>query len=146
MNPLKSIIVTVGFLVISPLAIAQQPMTVAELLNKGGIKLTKEGVLKIFSGVTLNDIQHQAPYVTYQEKFLPGGKLTGTAKFPKGGSTTFLGTWNALETGQICVDWTNAEGYRSGGCSYYYSLGNKYYRAKLDGGQSTVEEVGQFTR
>jgi hypothetical protein len=125
-------------------AVAQQPITVAAVLDGGGKKLTKDEALKLFAGATLTGARIESPTTTYKQKFLSDGTTTGTAWYP-GGSTEYGGTWLVNDLGQCCSDMKNTAGAHYGGCYYYFVLNSRYYSAKTDERWQPVYER-QFTR
>jgi hypothetical protein len=109
-------------------AIAQQPATVGDLLDKGGVRLGAAEVKQVLNGATVTGLQasNNLPFkLTHKE----GGNAEGH------GSTTAMyvsGTWSINNEGQVCTNLRSNSGTRLGTCSYYFKLDNSYFIAPSD--------------
>ena len=81
MNRIAAIIVVIGMTFASLLpACGQQISTVGDVVDKGGKKLTKEEVRKLFSGATVSGFQGgNFPNTRFRNQISPNGSVSGDA-------------------------------------------------------------------
>jgi hypothetical protein len=114
-------------------AIAQQPIKVGDLFDKGGKKLTKEDLATLVPGATIKGTAPSSPTWNAEQIYKNDGFLTGTAYRKIGAGTTGIsGKWSVSDQGQLCTDITNGYGQRFQRCDFYYVLGTSYYLAPTD--------------
>jgi len=109
-------------------------LTVGQILDGGGKKLSKDEVLKLVSGAYMSGTQGgRFPNITFRNLYAPNGSADGEA-WNKGvpyGKVT--GTWLVNDQGQFCPDLTNARGHKvTSPCAYYFSIGDRYYTSVTD--------------
>jgi len=120
---------------------AQQSLTVGDLLDRGGKKLTKDEARKLYSGATVSGVQGgNFPNTTFTNAFSANGTVNGDAWNKGTWFTKISGTWTVNDLGQICQDLVNSQGGKIVGCSYQYILGNVYYAARSDARSEAVME------
>ena len=119
---------------------AQQPTTVANLLDRGGKRLTRDEVAALLSGATVSGTQIGRPTTTFEMLYKADGTASGTAfnragsrgDF-RGGVLTVTGTWTIDADGRLCVDLRNNYGDPIQGCTVYFLLEGSYYSASGEG-------------
>ena len=115
---------------------AQQPNTVANLLDRGGKRLTRDEVAALLSGATVSGTQIGRPTTTFEMLYKADGAASGTA-FNRAGSRgdvlTVTGTWTIDADGRLCVDLRNNYGFPIQGCTVYFLLEGSYYSASGEG-------------
>jgi hypothetical protein len=121
---------------------SQQLSTVGDVLDRGGKKLTKEEVQKLYTGATVSGVQAGKPEVTFQNKHMPDGSVTGNGWRSGVFTGTFSGTWYMNDNGQFCYNLVNGTIHN---CFYYFQLSNRYYAALTDARSAPVYER-QFAR
>jgi hypothetical protein len=131
MNRIAAIIVIIGMTFASvPVAYGQQISTVGDVMDKGGRKLTKEEVQKLFSGATVSGFQGgKFPNTRFRNQTSPNGSVSGDAWHGDVWFTKISGTWSVNDAGQFCQDLRNDQGYKIMGCFFYYSIGDRFYAA-----------------
>jgi hypothetical protein len=131
MNRIAAIIVVIGMTFASLLpACGQQISTVGDVVDKGGKKLTKEEVRKLFSGATVSGFQGgNFPNTRFRNQISPNGSVSGDAWHGDVWFTKISGTWSVNDAGQFCNDLRNDQGGKITGCSFYYSIGDRFYAA-----------------
>jgi hypothetical protein len=143
MNRMLVSSVVIGALSLTALtALAQQALTVGDLLDRGAKKLTKEEVRALYSGATVSGVQAGKPEVTFQNKHMPDGSVTGNSWRNGAFTGSFAGTWFIDDNGQSCYNLVSAT-IRN--CFYYYSLTNRIYAAQTEARSEPVYER-QFTK
>jgi hypothetical protein len=111
---------------------ADAPATVGALIHSGGKQLTKNEILKLFSGATINGTAMGAPGSTFQLKYMPDGTASGEGKSPASAPTKITGTWSANDRNQYCQDLKTAHGVPIQGCFYYFMLNGHLFAAAKD--------------
>jgi hypothetical protein len=111
------------------MAIAQEPKTLGELLDKGAKRLDGVELKALIPGATTKGTTI-------------GGRLDVETSYASDGTARgrfwgghpempplFHGTWNINEQGQMCIDFMAAERSigRMKGCGWWYSLNGVYY-------------------
>lgn len=127
-----------------PVALAASPSTVGELLDGGGRQLTREDILKLFAGATINGAAMGSANSTFQLRYLADGTATGKGRTPAG-STKISGTWSANDRNQYCQDLRTADGVPLQACFYYFVMGTRLYAAPTANRSAPVYER-QLTR
>ena len=115
-----------------PGALAQQPATVGELLDKGAKKLGSEELTKLLSGSDVSGACLSSPRFTCEVTYKKDGTLEGVvpgARNDSGSTVRFWGKWSANERGELCVDTQSNFGAPSQSCTHYFEFGGKYYHA-----------------
>jgi hypothetical protein len=131
MQAFRLAVVVAAFLPI--VAIAQQPVKVGDLLDKGGKKLTKEDLATLVPGAMFKGTAPSSPTWNAEQIYKNDGSLSGTAYRKIGAGTTGLsGKWSLSDQGQLCTDVTNGFGQRFQRCDFFYSLGNSFFLAPTD--------------
>ena len=119
----------VAWLVAWPLlAHAQEPITVTELLAKGGTRLSGEELTRLVSGATMSGTQVNRPETTFENVLKADGTLSGFARFP-GETVGVSGTWSVDGQGRLCSDLRNTRGAKFGSCTFYFQLDGNYFSA-----------------
>jgi hypothetical protein len=130
----------------SSITYAQQPSTVGDILDKGGKRLTKEEVQRLYSGATVSGVQGaDHPETTFKNTYSTSGSVTGDAWRNGTWFSKISGSWSANDSGQLCSDLTTSQGGKIAGCAYYFSLGGHYYSARAVDRSTPVNER-QFGR
>jgi hypothetical protein len=112
---------------------AQATMTLGDLLDRGGKKLTGAEVKQLMTGATMSGVQGgNFPNTTFKNSFLDNGAVAGDAWNNGKWFTKIRGTWSVNDAGQFCQELLNDSRERIGGCSNYYQLGNSYYLVRGD--------------
>ena len=135
-------VIAVIFLVTATGAFAQQISTVGDILNQGGRKLSKEEIQRLYMGATVSGHRMGMPEITFQNKLLPDGTVTGTAWRNGQAVASISGRWSMTNNAQICFDLNNNTEHN---CYYFYILSNRYYAAPSEDKSAPVYER-QFTR
>ena len=130
-------VVLAGALTVSSCAFAQSTVTIGELLDRGGRKLTKEEAESLLRGATRSGIQRGRPQTKFQVTLRPDGSVSGSAiDFEtQSNYTNVTGKWTINDKGQYCGDLRNSWGRAptgSGVCFYLFKLGENYYEAPTD--------------
>jgi hypothetical protein len=137
--------VVIGFwiAVYVPATLAQQALTVGDLLNMGAKKVTKQEMQQLYSGATVSGTQIGRSEVIFQNKHRPDGTVTGIS-WRNGvlSSTTTTGNWIINDGGQLCYD---LQGGAIRGCQYFFTFGNRFFAARSDDRAELVYER-QFSR
>jgi len=125
---------------------AQQLMTVGEILDKGGKKLSKADAQQIYAGATVSGVQGGThPDTTFKNTYLPDGHVTGDAWNKGVWFTKITGTWTTNDLGQVCQNLKNEQNEAIIGCQFYFSLNGKYYAARAEE-RATLANERSFTR
>ena len=112
---------------------AQATITLGDLLDRGGKKLSKDEVRQLMSGATMEGVQGgNFPNTTFKNKFTANGSVAGDAWNSGNWFTKIRGTWSVNDAGQFCQELLNDSGERIGGCSNFYQLGTSYYLVRGD--------------
>jgi hypothetical protein len=123
---------------------AQQPATVGNLLDQGGRRLTKDEIIRLYTGATVTGSQVGKAATRFRTTYNADGSANGSAVWP-GGSTTVTGSWSIDAAGQVCNDLTNSFGGKVQGCLPYFVLDGTYYSARMTDRTEPIYER-QFTR
>ena len=121
-------------------AFADAPATVGALLDGGGKKMTKNEILKLFAGATINGTAMGSPGSKFRLTYMPDGSAKGEGWAPGGSSTTISGTWSANDQDQYCQDLRTAAGVSIRGCFYYFAVNDQLYAAPADARSAPVYE------
>jgi len=125
---------------------AQQPSTVGDILDRGGKRLTKDEVQRLYSGSTVSGTQGgDNPDTTFKNTYSANGSVNGDAWRKGTWFTKISGTWSTNDSGQFCSDLTNSQGGKITGCSYYFLLAGRYYSARTVDRSAPVNKR-QFSR
>ncbi len=119
----------------------QQMVTVGDVLDRGGKKLSKEEVRQLVSGATIAGVQGgNSPNISFQSNYSPSGSVNGDVWNKGTWITKMSGNWSVNDSAQLCVDLVNSQGTKVVGCQSYYTQGNTYYGAQGDARTATVNE------
>lgn len=130
MNLIRTRIAAAALLLLgAPMANAQEPKTLGELLDKGAKRLDAAEMKALVTGATTKGTTS-------------GGRLDMETTFSADGTAAgrfwgghpempplYNGTWSINEQGQLCIDLMAAERSigRMKGCGWWYSLNGVYY-------------------
>ena len=142
MRPLRVIAVIFLVTATATATFAQQISTVGDILNQGGRKLSKEEIQRLYMGATVSGHRWGMPEITFQNKLLPDGTVTGTALRNGQVVASISGRWSITNNAQTCFDLNNNTEHN---CFYYYNLSNRYYAAQSEDKSAPAYER-QFTR
>jgi hypothetical protein len=138
MNMDRSMILggTMATVMLSAGALAQNDL--GELLDAGGKKMSKEEIVKVFSGA--HSTGKTATGAHGEFEFGADGTYSGVVQSTAGGSAGVMGKWTATDGGKLCVEWTpvGRGANKGGGCGFYYSLGGDYYLTDSDSDRSVI--------
>ena len=113
---------------ISSVAYGQEPATVADLLAKGGKKLTKAEVQALYSGALVSGVMYSTVQnITFKSRTAADGSLSGDVWNNGKPVTKIAGTWEVNDLGQYCSDIENTRVERFKACAYYYKLEGRIY-------------------
>ena len=119
--------------VMLPLATqGQQTRTVAELLGKGGKRLTKEEVQTLASGATISGTSMNNPAWSSEYTYNADGTMRGSATRMVGRHQFVVmeGRWSVSDDGQLCTERTGQAAAAQLYCDYYFAVDGKYYAAR----------------
>jgi hypothetical protein len=115
---------------ISSAAYGQEPATVADLLAKGGKKLTKAEVQALYSGALVSgDVYSTVQNIAFKSRTAADGSVTGDVcnnENPERPAIKIAGTWEVNDLGQYCSDIKNTR-VEFKDCGYYYTLDGRFY-------------------
>ena len=120
-----------------PIALAQAPTTVADLLSGGGKRLTSDEVRSLLSGATESGPQIGLPQVNFEATHKTDGTTTGWALGPNV-DVKVSGTWKVDDQGRFCRDLVNTRGQKVQGCAFYFVREGTYYASPADAGNERV--------
>ena len=119
-------------------AFAQTTVTVGEILDKGGKKLSKDEVTELLTGATMKGIQTARPQNKFELSLKPDGSVSGSA-IDWATQTNYVsvsGQWSINENGQYCTDLRNSFGSKpagTGNCNYVFAVDGSHYIAISEG-------------
>lgn len=121
---------------------SQQPLTVAELLAKGGKQLNKEEVHNLVSGAAISGTSMNNPAWKSEYFYKNDGTMTGIATRTTGRSAfdKMDGRWSVRDDGQLCTERGGQVAATQLYCDYYFSLNGKYYAARASDGGTLLAE------
>jgi hypothetical protein len=129
--------VTLCVVMWSPLALAQAPATVGDLLSGGGKRLTRDEVTSLLAGATESGPQIGFPQIAFETTHKTDGTTTGWALGPNV-DVKVSGTWKVDDQGRFCRDLLNTRGQKVQGCAFYFVRDGTYYAAPADAGSERV--------
>lgn len=107
--------------------------TVGELLDAGGVKITKDQQIALVSGTNVSGLSASGR-AEMNVDFKADGTFSGvlTAKGP-GGTSPTIGKWSVDDNGKMCTDERmTAWNMQHKACFYSYRLGEANYRTTSD--------------
>lgn len=114
-------------------SLAQVPMTVGTLLDKGGKKLSKNELTEVITDATVTGPAPSVRGWNATHTYKADGSLSGMANMISGSrSTRLIGKWWLNDQGQMCTDVTNGFDQNFKRCDYYFRAGSAYYMAPTD--------------
>lgn len=116
-------------------------MTLGDLLDHGGRKLTADEVKALVAGATITGVQGgNFQNVTFENMYAAGGSVTGNAWNSGVWFTKIKGKWSIDQKGQLCSDLLNDRQDKIANCFPFYALGSNYYAARGDERSSEVNQ------
>lgn len=134
---------TLLFFVTLPLVVqSQQTLTVAELLGKGGKKLTKEEVQNLVSGATISGTSMNNPAWRSEYTYKSDGTMTGSATRTIGRARVekMDGRWSVRDDGQLCTERVGQATTMQLYCDHYFAMDGNYYAARAIEGATPLTE------
>jgi hypothetical protein len=112
-------------------ASAEDPVTVRDLLAKGGSRLTTDELLRLMSDATVAGTQIDRPNTTFENVYKADGTVSGAARI---GSDLvgITGKWSVDENGILCQDLWNSRGFSFRLCEVKFVLDGLYFSATTD--------------
>ena len=110
---------------------AQPQATVGEVLDRGGVQLSREELSKLLPGAMLS-----GPTETGDQssgEIAGDGGISGTVRTASGRSGGYSGKWLVNAAGQFCHDVKISVGRHNStdsGCTYFFRLGKRYFVAE----------------
>ena len=141
-NPVStvtSIVVGLLLLAFSPFTFAQELKTVGDLLDRGGVQVTKDELVKLLSGAVNSGVQH-GTNATFRNAMNEDGSLKGTAVLANGQTVAVYGTWTVGQDGELLSELKNDRGARWESTIFYFKLGNRYFGAKSKDKTAQLED------
>jgi hypothetical protein len=129
-------------------ALAQEPKTLGELLDKGAKRLDAAELKALIPGATTKGTTIGGR-LDVETSYEPDGTARG--RFWGGHPEmppSFQGTWNINEQGQMCIDFLAAERSigRMKGCGWWWRLNGVYYIAGGSEDRGAVVRSRKVTR
>src|SRR5258708_1550139 len=133
--------IVVGATFFGAASYAQQQTTLANVLERGGKKLTKVEMRTLVSGATIEGTQGgNFPNTTFKNVYSADGTVRGDAWNKGAWFTRINGKWSVNEEGQLCSELRNDQGSNIVACQTYYVVGSTYYAARGDTPSSEVND------
>jgi len=104
------------------------PVSIGDLLARGGKRLTKDELVTLLAGATLSGKLLNRPGVTFESDMKSDGTVSGSARSGRD-LVGLMGTWSVNDQGIVCTDVRNSSGDKVGGCSVYFVLDGSYFSA-----------------
>lgn len=120
----------------------QQPLTVGDLVAKGGKQLNKEEVQNLVTGATISGTSMNNPAWSSEYTYKSDGTMSGIATRTRGqsGFDRMTGRWSVRDDGQLCTERAGQVAATQLYCDYYFLMNGKYYAARaIDGPTPLVE-------
>ena len=126
-NPV-SIVVGLLLLAFSPFTVAQEPKTVGDWLDRGGVQVAREELVKLLSGAVNSGVQH-GTNAKFRNDMKEDGSLKGTAVLANGQTVDVFGKWTVGQNGELLNELNNSKGSRWKSSIFYFKFENKYFGA-----------------